>query len=86
MRGEVLGHLGVNTAFAIDTGEGAAKEAARRHFRLAQLGAEAVRRLSLKDNDIPSTQKVPHCVFTGSVFGKMIGRLFPSILPSSRAT
>jgi len=65
MRGEVLGHLGVNNAFALDTAEGAAKEAARWHFRLAHLGAEAVRRLSLEDNDIPSIWKVPRCVLPG---------------------
>jgi len=65
MRGEVLGHLGVNNAFALDTAEGAAKEAARWHFRLAHLGAEAVHRLSLEDNDIPSIWKVPRCVLPG---------------------
>jgi len=86
MRGEVLGHLGVNKAFAIDTGEGAAKEVARWHFRLAHLGAEAVRRLSLEANDIPSIWKVPRCVCTGCVYGKMTQKPFPSILPSSRAT
>jgi len=85
MRGEVLGHLGVNNAFALDTGKGAAKEAARWHFRLAHLGAEAMRRLSLEDNDIPSIWKVPRCVCAGCVFGKMVRRSFPSILPSSKA-
>jgi len=63
MRGEVFGHLEVNNAFALDTGEGAAKEAAWWHFSLAHLGAEAVHGLSLEDNDIPSIQKVPRCGF-----------------------
>jgi len=86
VRGEVLGHLGVNNAFALDTGEGAAKEAARWHFRLEHLGAEAVRRLSLEDNDIPSIRKVPRCVCAGCVYGKMARKPFPSVLPSSKAT
>jgi len=86
MRGEVLGHLGVNNAFALDTGEGAAKEAARWHFRLAHLGEEAVRRLSLEDNDIPSIRKVPRCVCAGCVYGKMARKPCPSVLPSSKAT
>jgi len=80
MRGEVLRHLGVNNAFPLDTGEGAAKEAARWHFRLAHLGAQAVRRLLLEDNDIPSIRKVPHCVCAGCVYGKMARKPFPSVL------
>jgi len=86
MRGEVLGHLGVNNALALDTGEGAAKEAVPWHFRQAHVGAEAVRRLSLEDNDIPSIWKVPRCVFTGCVNGKMARKPFPSVLPSSKGT
>ena len=81
MRGEVLGYLGVNK----DTGEGAAKEAARWHFRLAHLGAKAVRRLSLEYNDIPSIRKVPRCVCAGCVYRKMARKPFPPSLRSSRA-
>ena len=86
MRGEVLGHLGVNNVFALDTGEGTAKEAAWWHFRLAHLGAEAGGRLSLEDNDIPSIQKVPHCIWGGCLYGKMARKPFQSVLPSSNAT
>jgi len=85
-RGEVLGHLGVNNEFALDTGEGAAKEATRWHFRLVYLGPEAVRRLSLEDNDISSIWKVPRCVCAGCVYGKMERKLFLSVLPSLKAT
>jgi len=81
MRGEVLGLFGVNKAFALDTGKGAAKEAVPWHFRLAHLGAEAVGRLSLEDNDIPSIWKVPCCVCVGCVYGKMARKPFPSVLP-----
>jgi len=80
MRGEVFGHLGVNNAFALDTGEGAVQEAPRWHFRLAHLGAEGVRRLLLEDNDIPSIWKVPLCVCVGCVYGKMTRKWFPSVL------
>ena len=86
MRGEVLGHLGVNNAFALDTGEGAAREAVRWNFRLVRLGAEAESRLSLEDNDIPSIRKVPRCVCVGCVYGKMARKPFPSALPSSKET
>ena len=68
MRGEVLGHLGVNNAFALESGERAAQEAARWHFRLKDLRAEAVCRLSLEDNHIPSIPKVPRCVCAGCVY------------------
>jgi len=71
MRGEVLGHLGVNNVFALDTGEGAAKKASRWDFKLALLGAETVRRQLLEDNDIPSIPQVPHCVGVSCVDGKM---------------
>ena len=86
MRGEVLGHFGVNIAFAINTGEGTAKEAAPWHFRLAHLVVEAVRKLSIEDNDILSIQKVPRGVCPGCVYGKMARKPFPSVLASSRAT
>ena len=88
MRGEVLGYLGVNKVFVIDTGERAAKEAAWWHFWLAYLGAEAVtvRKLSIEDNDIASIRKVPRCVCAGCVYGKIARQPFPSVLPSSRAT
>jgi len=82
MRGEVLGHLGVNNGFTLDTGEGAAKEAARWHFRLAHLGEEVVHTLSLEDNDIPRIRKVPRCVGAGCVYGKMTRKPLPSVLPS----
>ena len=45
MSRQVLGHLGVHKVLALDTGEGAAKEAAPWHCRLVHLGAEAVGRL-----------------------------------------
>jgi len=86
MRGEVLGQLGVNNAFALDTGERAAKKATGWHFRLAHLEAEAARRLSLQDNDIPSIRKVPRFVCVGCVYGKMASKPFPSLLPLSSAT
>jgi len=85
MRDEVLGHLGVNNAFALDTGEGAANVAALWHFRLAHLDEEVVRTLSLEDNDIPSIRKVPRCLSPGCVYGKMTNNPFPSVLPSSKA-
>jgi len=86
IRGEVLGHLGVNNAFALDTGEGAVKEATRWHFRLAHLGAKAGGRLLLEDNDIHSIPKVPHCVCAGCVYGRIARKPFASVLPSSKAT
>jgi len=86
IRGEVLGLLEVNKGFAIDTGEGAVKEAALWPFKLVHLRGEAVLRLSLEDNNIPSLLKVPRCVCTGCVYEKITRRPFPSILPSSRVT
>ena len=86
VRGEILGHHGVNKAFAIYTGEGAAKGTAQWHFRLPHLGAKAVRKLLIEDNDIPSIRKVPHRVCAGYLYGKMAWKPFPSVLPSSRAT
>ena len=84
MRGEVLGHVGVNKAFALDSGNEAAKEAARWHFTLALLGAEVGRTLSLQDNNISRIRKVSCCVCRGYVYGKIARKPFPTVLPSSK--
>jgi len=86
MRGDVLGHLKVNNAVAMNTGKGAATVAAQWHFRLEHLGAIAVPRLSLQDNDIPSIWKVPRCVCTACMDGKMDKKPVPLVLPLSKAT
>jgi len=86
MRGEVLEHVGVNKGFALESGEEAAKEAARWHFTLAHLGAEVGRTLSLEENDISRIRKVSCCVCRGYVYGKIVRKPFPSVLPSSKAT
>jgi len=45
-----------------------------------------VRRLSLEDNHIPSIQKIPRCVCAGCVYGKMVRKPFPAVLPQSKQT
>jgi len=48
-----------------DEEKAASKKAALWHFRLAHLGADAVRKLSMEDNAIPKLPVVPRCVCTG---------------------
>ena len=66
--------------------EKAGKQAGLWHFRLAHLGADAVRRLSIEDNAIPWLPIVPRCVCTGCIYGKMVRKRFPSLPLSSKAT
>jgi len=69
-----------------DKEKAASKEAALWHFRLAHLGADAVRRLSMEDNAIPRLPVVPRCVCMGCIYGKLVRKPFPSLPLSSKAT
>ena len=69
-----------------DEEKAASIEAALWHFRLAHLGGDAVRRLSMEDNAIPRLRVVPRCVCMGCIYGKMIRKPFPSVPLSSKAT